>query len=751
MILNDKTETVLDRTRIITLITALLLLSILLLSPTGTVKAYTGASFASSFGSYGTSSGQFKNVINVYADQFGNVFVADTDNNRIQKFDQNGNFISAIGTLGTGNEQFNRPTSAVSDRAGNLYVIDSANNRVEKFDSLGNFVLQWSLCSSNCHPYMFNMAIDENDAIYITDQYSDIIRKYDTIGELITSWGGSGSGNGQFLNQYSNNYFGIAVNSFGDVYVTDSGNYRIQKFDSNGNFIKSFDIQNSSTNFNPASIAIDSLNNVYVLDYTNNVVQVFDKNENSIGSFGSTGSGSGQLNGGVGISIDPADNIYIADKGNSRIDVFHANNVSSSVYMVSPSWKSVVSGTTTLVAMSISGSLVGATYYLDGSQLAIESTTTPYSLVWDTTSAAPGIHTIFAVGRYIDGSYSTSTSIMVTVKQTTAPTVSAPSISSIGTSSADISSLITDSSYGNSSNIGFNYGHTVNYGLSTSTAGSFSTGQAILASLTNLSCNTSYHIQSFATNAYGTATSSDSTFTTLTCPTASTTLNISHYYDYSDTLLVINDASATSTTIGNYFINARNFPLSNVVHINASTTENISRTNYNSTIKGPIENFLNTNNLATSTNYVILTKDVPIRISDTGKSVDSDLGACIGKGNSCGLAIAPMSPFFQTNTIFFHQFYGIYLVTRLDGYFISDIERLIDNASSTVILATTPGQFVIDQDPSKNNPSYQQGETWMASSAPMLLSRGYTVNFDQTSTYLTNQKDVQGYYSWGEQ
>ena len=99
------------------------------------------------------------------------------------------------------------------------------------------------------------------------------------------------------------------------------------------------------------------------------------------------------------------------------------------------------------------------------------------------------------------------------------------------------------------------------------------------------------------------------------------------YYDYTDTVLVINDNSATSTTVGNYFIASRSFPLANVIHITTQTTETVSYAEFTDNIRTPIENFLTSNDMVSSTNYIILTKDVPLKVSDSGvtggsKSVD---------------------------------------------------------------------------------------------------------------------------------
>ena len=76
----------------------------------------------------------------VATDADGNVYVADCDNHRIQKFDSDGTFVAKWGSAGTGDGQFERPSGVAIDAAGNVYVADTDNNRIQKFDSDGHFI-----------------------------------------------------------------------------------------------------------------------------------------------------------------------------------------------------------------------------------------------------------------------------------------------------------------------------------------------------------------------------------------------------------------------------------------------------------------------------------------------------------------------------------------------------------------------------------------------------------------------------------
>ena len=104
-------------------------------------KFDSDGNYLTQWGTYGNSSGQFKGPTGVAVDAEGNVYVADAssdrglfgNNDRIQKFDSNGNFLTQWGTSGFGNGQFSGPGGVAVDAEGNVYVADWGNNRIQKF------------------------------------------------------------------------------------------------------------------------------------------------------------------------------------------------------------------------------------------------------------------------------------------------------------------------------------------------------------------------------------------------------------------------------------------------------------------------------------------------------------------------------------------------------------------------------------------------------------------------------------------
>ncbi len=94
-----------------------------------------------SIGGYGWQESSFDNPVDVFADAL-KVFVSDKNNNRIQQFDKNLNFISEIKTKDSKveDEQFGYPLSAVMSNQGDIFILDSENSRIVKFNIFGDFI-----------------------------------------------------------------------------------------------------------------------------------------------------------------------------------------------------------------------------------------------------------------------------------------------------------------------------------------------------------------------------------------------------------------------------------------------------------------------------------------------------------------------------------------------------------------------------------------------------------------------------------
>ena len=272
-----------------------------------------------SWGIQGAGEGEFEMPSGIAIDSQGNIYMTDTDNHRIQKFDSNGNFLLQWGSQGIENGQFNSPQGIAIDFNDNIYIADTLNHRIQKFDKNGNFLSAWG--SEGTADGEFSeprgMTVDVMDAIYVADTNNNRVQKFDSSGFHINTWGTLGSADGEF-----DQPIGIATDSQMSVYVIDSANNRVQKFDDNGNFQTTWGTPGAGDGeFNqPVGIAIDSQDRVYITD-ANHRIQTFDSTGVFSGTFGSSGSANGEFNQPIGIAINGG-MIYVVDTGNHRIQAF---------------------------------------------------------------------------------------------------------------------------------------------------------------------------------------------------------------------------------------------------------------------------------------------------------------------------------------------------------------------------------------------------------------------------------------------
>jgi tripartite motif-containing protein 71 len=174
------------------------------------------------WGTKGTGDGEFNEPHTIAFDPVGNAYVTDLGNNRVQKFDSDGNFITKWGTKGTGDGEFNEPHSSAVDKFDNIYVSDMNNNRVQKFDSDGNFITKWGTKGTGDGQFRLLLGIDTDSFanVYVVDQNRSDIQKFDMNGDFLVKLKSSDFSKLEDIELNSNDY----------MFITDRGNHNVQKY-----------------------------------------------------------------------------------------------------------------------------------------------------------------------------------------------------------------------------------------------------------------------------------------------------------------------------------------------------------------------------------------------------------------------------------------------------------------------------------------------------------------------------------------
>jgi len=238
---------------------------------------------------------QFSYPYGVAVDSFGNIYVADTGSHQIRKISPEGvvSTFAGSGTAGfadgTGRAaRFNKPTEVAVDSFGNIYVADMYNHRIRKISPEGVVsTLAGSGTSGSENGvgeaaqffYPHGVAVDSFGNIYVADMYNHGIRKISPEGVVSTLAGSTrgfldGTGTAaRFFYPTS-----VAVDTLGNIYVADKNNHQIRKISPEG-VVSTLagsvtpDFANdvgTAARFNyPTSVAVDSFGNIYVADKNN--------------------------------------------------------------------------------------------------------------------------------------------------------------------------------------------------------------------------------------------------------------------------------------------------------------------------------------------------------------------------------------------------------------------------------------------------------------------------------------------------
>ncbi len=240
-----------------------------------------------------------------------------TDLGKVFVFDPNNQKVTYIGNR-PGIDKLKVPIGVAVSADGRIFVSDAVLNKVFVFESSGKFITALGRAGEFENPA--GIAIDdERKKLYIVDTKKHNIIVYSLDYRPVATIGKRGREAGE-LNFPTN----VAIDGDGNILVTDTGNFRIQKLGPDGEFIMEFgSVGDKPGNFGrPKGIALDSEGHIYVVDASFQNVQIFSKDGDVLMFFGQGGPGPGQFFVPAGIAIDENDRIYIADQLNKRVQIF---------------------------------------------------------------------------------------------------------------------------------------------------------------------------------------------------------------------------------------------------------------------------------------------------------------------------------------------------------------------------------------------------------------------------------------------
>ena len=293
------------------------------------------------------------------------LYIADTNNHRIRQFDTEANSVTTV--AGNGNQGYwgdggaatsaalNTPMGVAVDGQGNLYIADTNNNRIRMVSASSGRI--YTVAGTGTAGYSgdggpatsaklnapSDVFVDSAGNIFIADTFNHVIRRIDTAGVIhltagTPQTGGFSGDGGSATSARLNQPNGVCIDQAGNVYIADTNNNRVRKVDTTN---KITTVAGPASLNSPTDLVVDGSGSIFVTDTNNNAIRLVTSGGvmSTFAGTPSTGGFNGdnmpavavQINGPTGIALAGSrgeGKIYLADTGNNRVRVLTLKKVS---------------------------------------------------------------------------------------------------------------------------------------------------------------------------------------------------------------------------------------------------------------------------------------------------------------------------------------------------------------------------------------------------------------------------------------
>lgn len=275
------------------------------------------ATYQGAFGVQGSSNGALLQPSAISVDLQGNIYIADTGNNRIQKFSSTGKFLRATGGFGWQHTEFNKPVDVFARLGLQVYVCDYLNERIVQLDRNLNFIAAYQLSGrapARITSRFFPVSLVRNayGDIFVLDRDRPAVAKYQTFTTSHSEFAEQGTGVVQL-----NDPVQLAV-SANVLYVADQAENCIRSFDFFGNYLQDITLPDAGQ---PAGLDVDEQQRLWICDSANKHILCFDS-EGIVTGLLDYRNSDGNLSSPIDVAVYKK-TVYVLDNLTGTVHIFH--------------------------------------------------------------------------------------------------------------------------------------------------------------------------------------------------------------------------------------------------------------------------------------------------------------------------------------------------------------------------------------------------------------------------------------------